>query len=205
MTPAAFAARHPRLHRLGMEGAHEGVRRHGLLTAAQIAASAGIVLPTTPRPGPIRATLPDGTAVTITDNLPLSFEALAPVLDDGLTPEDWLAMLDDRVFLWPDRRLAAGNLRARRRLGYASEWQCYDAATLLTPVWDRAEIAPINTGSTVRRPARRGRATFAPLGALDWDAWRRARGRKAPDRVKEVTVRGGAPDAGAALIAVESA
>ena len=203
MTPDAFAERHPRLWRLAQRGAAEGVRRHGLLTAARAAAMAGVDLPAAPRPGPLDVTLPDGTPVRITDNLPLSFRALAPVLDDGLTPADWLAMLNDRVFLWPDRALGAGNLAARARLGYESEWQCYDTARLLAPVWDRAEIAPINTGSTLRRPARRGLASFAPLAALDWEAWRRARGRSAPDRVKEVTVRGGATNAGEALVAVE--
>ena len=144
-------------------------------------------------------TLPDGIRVRITDNLPLSFRALAPVLDDGLHPRDWLAMLNDRVFLWPDPRLGAGNLAARKRLGYESEWQRYDTLVLLAPVWDRAEIAPINTGSTVRRPARRGRATYAPLASVDWDVWRWARGRASPDTVKEVTIRGGAPNAGSAL------
>ncbi|MBM2575327.1 hypothetical protein JQC91_03325 [Jannaschia sp. Os4] len=209
MTPTAFAARHPTLWRLAMRGAHEGIRRHGLLTAAQIAERADIALPRTPRPTALHATLPDGTPVAITDNSPLSFAKLAPVLDDGLTPEDWLAMLNDRVFLWPERRLGEGNLRARRRLGYESEWQGYDTAALLTLVWDRAEIAPINTGATIRRPTRRGRATFAPLAGLDWQAWRRARRDRGEvqglDTPKEVTVRGGIPGAGAALRVVEAA
>ena len=205
MTPDAFAALHPRLHRLAMAGAHEGIRRHGLLTARQVAERAGLDLPATPRRAAIRGALPDGTPVAVTDNRPLSFRALAPVLEDGLAPEDWLAMLNDRVFLWPDRRLGAGNLAARRRLGYDSEWQVYDTARLLRPVWDRAEIAPINTGSTVRVAVPRGRATFAPLAGLDHAAWRRARGKRSPDTVKEVTVRGGVPDAGTALLEVEQA
>ena len=205
MTPDAFAALHPRLHRLAMPGAHEGIRRHGLLTPVQIAERTGVALPTTPRREAIPVTLPDGTPVTITDNRPLSFRALAPVLDDGLTPAAWLAMLNDRVFFWPHRGLGAGNLKARARLGYGSEWQTYDTRALLAPVWNRAEIAPINTGSTVRAAARRGRASFAALDGLDYDAWRRARGRKGLDAVKEVTVRGGVPDAGAALVGVEPA
>lgn len=202
MTPEAFAARHPRLWRLAARGAADGVRRHGLLPAAELARRAGVALPDTPRPGPVDLTLPDGTPVRITDNRPLSFAKLAPALDDGLTPEAWLAMLNARVFLWPDRRLGEGNRRARARLGYDSEWHGYDTAALLGPVWDRAEIAPINSGSTVHRPARRGLATFAPLDGLDWAAWRRRRGRAAPDVVKEVTIRGGAPHAGAALAVV---
>ena len=204
-----FAERFPVLWRLGMAGSSEGIRRHGLLTAAQIAARAGIALPATPRPAALRGALEDGTPVAVTDNSPLSFAKLAPVLDDGLAPEDWLAMLDDRAFFWPRRALGAGNLRARRRLGYASEWQGYETRALLGPVWDRAEVAPINTGATLRRPTRRGRATFAGLAGLDWDAWRRARRAAGVvtglDDAKEVTVRGGVPRAGEALRVVEAA
>ncbi|UWQ21962.1 DUF7002 family protein [Jannaschia sp. W003] len=205
MTPEGFAARHPMLWRLAAEGAADGVRRHGLLAARELAARAGVALPDVPRRTALRFALPDGTPVQVTDNAPLSFAKLAPALDDGLRPEAWLAMLNDRAFLWPDRRLAARNLRARKRLGYRSEWHGFDTLALLAPVWDRAEIAPINSGATVRAPARRGLSTFAPLATLDWERWRRARGRKAPDKVKEVTIRGGAPEAGAALRVVEPA
>ncbi|MGR3540047.1 MAG: DUF7002 family protein [Hasllibacter sp.] len=209
LTPRTFAARHPRLYRLAMRGAADGVRRHGLLPAAEIARRAGHDLRPVPRPAALPLTLPDGTPAVLTDNAPLSFAKLAPVLEDGLTPRDWMAMLNARVFLWPDRALGLGNLGARRRLGYDSEWQVFDTAGLLAAAWDRAEIAPINTGSTVRQPTRRGLATFAPLAGMDFAAWRRARrdagvvqGLDAP---KEVTIRGPVPGAGDHLIAVEAA
>ena len=209
MSPEDFAARVPRLWRLAAAGAHEGIRRHGLMTARGIYAATGHPPARVPRARAVPLQLTDGTAVTITDNAPLSFARLAPVLDGGLTPEDWLGMLDDRAFLWPVRALGAGNLRARARLGYESEWQCYDTARLLAPIWDRAEIAPINTGATVRAPARRGPGTFAPLADLDWDEWRRRRRAaglvKGLDSPKEVTIRGGAPHAGEALLEVRPA
>lgn len=209
MTPEAFAARCPRLWRLAMAGAHEGIRRHGLLTTRQICARAGLPPFEAPRRTAVALALPDGTAVVVTDNSPLSFARLAPVLDDGLTPADWLRMLDDRAFLWPRRALGERNLTARRKLGYESEWQVYDTLRLLAPVWDRAEIAPLNTGSTIHTPSRRGLATFAPLADLGWDEWRRRRRDaglvKGLDTPKEVTIRGGAPAAGAALIDVRPA
>jgi hypothetical protein len=205
VTPDTFAARHPSLWRVAESGADEGVRRHGLLTARRIAELCGLDI-SDRRPVPIRAALPDGTPVTITDNRPLQPKRLAAILDDCLTPGDWLAMLNDRVFLWPDRRLGAANAAARRKLGLGTEWHRYDTAALLAPVWDRAEIAPFNTGATVRVPPRRGRATFAPLATLDWEIWRRARRTAGViaglDAVREVTIRGGAPHASAALVEV---
>lgn len=209
MTPQALAARHPRLYRLAMRGASEGIRRHGLLPAAELARRAGRPLPAERRPGAVPLALPCGTVAVLTDNAPLSFGKLARVLDDGLAPADWMAMLNARVFLWPDRALGQGNLKARRRLGYESEWQVFDTLGLLAPVWDRAEIAPINTGSTIHAPPRRGRSTFAPLAGLDFAAWRAARRdagiKKGLDTPREVTVRGAVPQAGRHLLAIEPA
>ena len=209
MTPNAFAERHPRLWRLSARGSADPIRRHGLRTARSLARLAGHDLADARRAAALRLTLPDGTPVQITDNAPLSEARLAAILDDGLTPADWMAMLNDRVFFWPDRRRGEANLRARRALGYDSEWHVFDTARLLAPAWDRAEIAPFNTGATVRGAPRRGRDTFAPLDGLDLAAWRarrRDRGVKAGlDDVAEVTVRGDLPQAAAALLTVEPA
>jgi hypothetical protein len=107
------------------------------------------------------------------------------------------------VFFWPDRRIGAANAAARAAMGLEVEWHRFDTHALLAPVWDRAEIAPFNTGATLRMPPRRGRGTFAPLSGLDWDEWRarrRAAGIKAGlDVVREVTVRGGVAHAGEVL------
>ncbi|MFO6465260.1 DUF7002 family protein [Jannaschia sp. KMU-145] len=205
MTPEAFAARIPVLWRVSEPGSAEGIRQHGLLTAGQIGARTGIDM-TARRPRPVRSNLPDGTPITITDNGPLSLRKLATKLDDGLTPEAWLAMLNDRVFFWPDRGIGANNAKARAKMGLGVEWHGFDTRALLGPVWDRAEIAPFNTGATVHDTPRRGRATFAPLKGLDWEAWRRARRdagiKTGLDVVREVTVRGGVPHAGEALMQV---
>ncbi len=209
MTPEAFAARIPRLFRLSAEGSAEGIRRHGLLTARSLAAMAGHDLSDVRRAKALPLTLPDGTRVQITDNSPLSEKRLARILDDGLTPAGWIGMLNARIFFWPSQALGKGNLKARLRHGYASEWHVFDTLALLAPVWDRAEIAPFNTGATVHVPPRRGRATFAPLAGLDIDEWRdrrRAAGIvRGRDAVREVTVRGDLHHAGDALRDVTSA
>ena len=203
MTLESFAVMHPRLYRLSMVGSSDGVRRHGLLTAAEAAGLANEKLPLTPRREARFLTLPDGTEVAVTDNKPLSFKKLATVLDDQITPHEWLSMLNERVFFWPDRKLGEGNMKARLNLGYQSEWQVYDTRLLLANVWSFVEIAPINSGSTVHNPARRGRATFAPLKGLDYQKWRWSRGLSKMDIIKEVTVRGSIPHAGKALVSVE--
>ena len=205
-TPESFAARFPSLWRLAERGSHEGIRRHGLLTAAAAARRAGHALQPSRRPGFTDLALPDGSQVAISDNLPLSERRLARALEDGLTVADWMAMLNDRVFFWTDRGSGEAHLAARTRLGRRSEWQEYETRSLIASCWDRAEIAPFNTGSTVRVAVRRGRSTFTPLNGLDFDRWRAARRergqKKGLDSPKEVTVRGGVPQAGRFLLNV---
>ena len=196
MTPAALAALHPRLTHYAEAGAHRSIRARGLLPAATLAPHLDLAAP---RPHPV--VLP-GDAV-LSDNSPLLGPGLSRCLTGGLTPEDWLRILNDRVFLWADDRDSAGFVRARLRLGRPTERLTFDTERLLAPVWARAEITPINSGSAIRRPAPRGRETFAPLAGLDYEAWRRARPTKGLDRVREVAVPGGIPDAGAALIEIE--
>ena len=143
---------------------------------------------------------PDGR-VTINDNLPLHFRNLAPHLDDGLTPPEWLRMLNARTFFWPKVQRGAGFLRAGRRGGRQKLLLTFDTRGLAAAHHGRLDLAPINTGSAVRKPARRGLATFTPASAVGWDEWRRLRGRL--DNVAEVSVRGGVPDALDHLVARE--
>ena len=199
-TPDTFAARFPSLWRLAERDSHEGIRRHGLLTAAQAAERAGHDLRPERRPGFLDLALPCGTAVAVSDNLPLSTRRLERALDDGLSVAAWMAMLNDRVFFWTDPASGEAHLAARTRLGRRSEWQDYETLGLIASCWDRAEIAPFNTGSTVRVAVKRGLSTFTPLDGLDFAAWRGARRdrglKKGLDSVREVTVRGGVPEAG---------
>lgn len=143
---------------------------------------------------------PDGR-VTINDNLPLHFGNLAPHLDDGLTPQEWLRMLNGRTFFWPRFERGAGFLRAGRRGGRRKLLLTFDTRSLAFAHADRLDLAPINTGSAVRKPARRGQRTFTPAASVGWSEWRRLRGRL--DNVAEISVRGGVPDALDHLVARE--
>ena len=57
---------------------------------------------------------------------------------------------------------------------------------------EKMELCPINSGSTIRKPARRGLETFTPLTALPYKDWQKKRGKK--DKILEVTVLEGIAD-----------
>lgn len=204
MSPEELAARHPRLFHLTDPLAWPGILRHGLLSASrllalfEVPAAERLAVERARRPGPVTLAHPAHGRAVLSDNLPLSEKALAACLDDGLSPADWLGLLNARVFFWPDERSLAAHLAARFLRGKPRLLLVFDTRPLLRAHAERVDLAPINTGSTIRRPARRGRATFTPLLALPYPHWRRLRGGL--DSVREVTVRDAVPDAADHLI-----
>lgn len=198
MTPEDLALRHPRLYHLTAPEAVDGILRHGLLptstllTRFEIIGDARRALERARRPVGVTLTHPVHGRVTITDNLPLSEAALAGCLDDGLSPEQWLLLLNGRVFFWADEAGLARLLGARLNRGRDRAVLVLDTLGVVRQCAERVELSAINSGATIRRPARRGLSTFTPLGVHSFEAWRRLRGGR--DTVREVTVVGGVPD-----------
>lgn len=211
MTPEELAAIVPRLYHLTAPDAVHGIRARGLLTPEAIADRAGLDaearerLLARRRPKEVRLEA-GGERYVVNDNAPLFTDKLAAVLQDGLAPADWLAMLNARTFFWADERFARSLRAARNNRDRPRALLVLDTLSLARAHGDRMELCPINSGATLHTPPPRGLATFAPLGDLDYDAWRRARRergeKKGLDAIKEVTVRGGVPHAVDHLIEV---
>jgi hypothetical protein len=200
MTPDDLARRYPRLFHLTAPEALDGIMRFGLRSTTSLLRDCAMTLSertrieTTRRPAPLLLQHEQVGKIEINDNKPLHEANLATVLDDGLTPADWLSMLNARVFFWAREEglqtlsSAAAN-RTRPRLVLV-----INTLRLAHAYTDGIDLSPINTGSTMRQPARRGLATFTPMQSLSFEAWRRQRGRR--DHVKEVAVRCDIPDIG---------
>ena len=206
MTPAELADRFPRLYHVTEPGAAASVRRLGLLTARdacalfEVGAHETRRLTERRRPDPVPITHPDHGRLVINDNRPLSEVALAKCLDDGLTPADWLRILNGMVFFWPDADGVRSLLNARINRDRARDVLVFDTASLAAAHRDAVHLSPINSGSTIRKPARRGLATFSRAIDHDYRDWRRLRGGS--DRVREIAVRGSVRDAGDHLVEV---
>jgi hypothetical protein len=198
VTPEELAAIHPRLYHTTDAANLEGILRHGLLSTSRILDLFGRSVAERDafvrqrRRDRVRLEHPDGDVAVITDNSPLHEGNLARCLDDGLTPPDWCAKLNERVFFWVDeaslhRLLHAAASRDRDRLVLV-----FDTRLLAQVYAAQIELSPINSGSSVRKPARRGHTTFTPLLQHSYEAWRRLRrdtGEKITlDTIREVTV-----------------
>lgn len=179
-------------------GSLPSILRHGLLPTSGLLALFEVpdaeraAIERKRRPAGIVLKHPMHGEAAITDNLPLSEAVLRLCLDDGLEPADWLAILNGRVFFWPDEESLGRLLGARLNRGRERSVLVLDTLGLARRHAERMELAAINTGSTIRRPARRGLSTFTPLRRHGYEAWRRLRGGL--DRIREVTVVGAVPD-----------
>lgn len=99
-----------------------------------------------------------GTAM-IRDQKPLSESALEHCLD-GMTPRQWCELLNRMVFFWPTEQRVRDLMGARAYRGRAHAVLAVDTTRLLARYGQRVWLSPINSGSTLYRPAARGRGTF---------------------------------------------
>ena len=208
MSPEDLAERHPRLYHLTDPDAVPGILRHGLLptgsllTLFEVTPGDRARIECERRPASVRLTHPVHGQATITDNLPLSMTALSSCLDDGLTPADWLRILNRRVFLWADQAGLSRLLGARLNRGRERAVLVLDTLSLTRRYLDHIELSPINSGATLRRAARRGSSTFVPMRLHSYQSWQRLRGRW--DRILEVTVVRGVTDVADHLVDVRT-
>jgi hypothetical protein len=197
MSPEEFAKKHPTLYHLTNPAAVDGIMKQGLLPTTALlslykvskkerAAIQGKI-----RPASVTISHPELGSAQITDNIPMSEKALMGCLDDGLTTSDWMDLLNSRVFFWPNEASALTHLAASTRRGNERSVMILDTLSLAQALHNKIEITAINSGSTIRKPARRGNSTFSPIDQYEYKKWQALRGGR--DTVKEVTVVGGVP------------
>jgi hypothetical protein len=198
MTAEELAERHPELYHVTLPGAWDGIERHGLLSTSRLLdlfewqGEARERLERRRRPSAVEIRHPRHGRAVLNDQSPMTEPALARCLDDGLSPADWLALLNRRVFFWCHAEGLARLLGARANRSRALDVLVVDTLGLARAYAHRIALSPINTGATLRKPARRGPATFTPLLELSYRDWSHKRGRR--DRILEVTVIDGVPD-----------
>lgn len=171
----------PRLWHMAEDESWPSIEAQGLLSTTALVDLYGIegnvririISQRRPRSIPIsRDGLPDAV---IRDQIPMTNSALKKCLNDGLTPSEWYAMLNGKVFFWLSQE------RLRRLLGakaYRDKTQTVltvDTASLVKAHGHRISLSPINSGSTIMNPQPRGFDTFLPIDKYPFDSWKKKR------------------------------
>jgi hypothetical protein len=192
MTPEELAKRHPKLYPITEPGAWSSIKRHGLLSTSrlldlfEIETSQRIVLETTRRAISVPLHNPRYESIILNDQQPLREESLKNCLDDNLKPEEWLKLLNGRVFFWPSEENLHRHLNARLNRTRSREIIIIDTLSLAKVHAENIELCPINSGVTFRKTARRGKNTFTPLLKYSYAEWSKMRGQR--DKIQEVTI-----------------
>lgn len=148
----------------------ESIQRYGLLSTSALLDLAGIE--GREREGIERqhrarqVILASGTVIR--DQKPMPPTMLERCLR-GMTPCEWYALLNARVFFWLDidrlnRMLKANHSRPQIVM-------MLDTEMLLAAHAERVALTPFNTGNALRRPALRGRQTFVPYATWIESRW----------------------------------
>ena len=104
-----------------------------------------------------------------------------------MTPSEWYAHLNSRVFFWVgEARLGrlVNTYRDRDKIVLV-----LDTAKVMARHAAQTMLSPINSGFSLRYAQKRGRETFLPLADYPFEQWVKKRGRA--DAVAECTVLGG--------------
>jgi hypothetical protein len=119
--------------------------------------------------------------------------ASAATFLDGHTIESWSEQLDGRIYFWPQ---AGGEAFGESHGEHRTSTLVLDSRRFFERLGPAIDLAPVNTGSARRKPARRGDWIYVPATRASED-FRLNRVRmglkKTPDTVTEVSLRADIP------------
>ncbi|MFC0389114.1 DUF7002 family protein [Muricoccus vinaceus] len=190
----------PVLYHMAELGSWPSIQRHGLLSTSAlldlfaVSGSRRTAVEARRRPENVAIEHPKLGRAVIRDQKPMDDAGLMRCLQDGLTPEDWYKLLNDRVFMWLTRDRLHRLLTARPYRTLEHDVLELDAAPLVVAHRTRVTLSPINSGATKPFPRDRGKDTFLSVEDYPYAQWRGK--RKAGERAVELAVIGGIPDVG---------
>lgn len=207
MTEEDLIERHPLLWHMAEDGSWPGIREHGLLSTAalldlyEVGGEQRRRIVSRRRPQSVtieRDGLPDAV---VRDQKPMTDDALAKCLKDGITPECWYGILNAKTFFWVSRSRLDNLLQARAYRGKPQAVLTVQTKSLVEANRERILLSPINSGATLYIPQARGLDTFRGVADFPYDDIRKQRSGRDP--IVELVVEGGVPDVAAHVVMVE--
>jgi Family of unknown function (DUF7002) len=181
MSPDDLIRHYPRLYHMAEANTWDSIRTHGLLSTTalldlfEINGQERIRIESEHRPRSIEIVHPTHGKATIRDQIPLREKALDRCLV-GTTKREWYELLNGKVFFWLTRARLETFLSAR---AYRYREHCVitvDTAPLIERHLERISLSPINSGSSLYNPPKRGTRTFLSVDDYPFEHQRRRRG-----------------------------
>jgi hypothetical protein len=187
---------YPKLYHMAERDAWPSIQKHGLLSTAalldlfEVEPEQRCVIESEHRPAKVRIQHATRGEATIRDQTPLRPSSLRQCLV-GTTEHEWYRILNSRVFFWLNAQRLTRLMKAR---AYRNEEHCVlviSADKLVRRYADRITLSPINSGSTIYVPPKRGLGTFLTIAEYPFAERKQKAGR---DAVVELTVSYSVPD-----------
>ena len=207
MTQKEFYDLFPKLYHMTDRDALKSIKKHGLLSVKALLDLFEVKQPlhgkliSSHRPEIAPISHPLHGVAKLRDQKPMSDSALAKCLNE-MSAKEWYELLNKRSFFWVDYQRVQRLLNARAYRGTDQLILTFDTKAVLAQYFDKVELCPINSGSTIFKPQPRGRNTFAPFDKYDFAGWTEKRG-SIQKAVVEFTILGGLPDASKYLLKSE--
>jgi len=181
VTPAVLAEEYPRLYHMAERGSWDSVKRHGLLgTEAlldlfEVRGEQRQRILTQQRTQSVEIIHPLHGRAVIRDQKPLNRSKLEKSLED-CSFEQWLQMLNSRVFFWLTTERLQTLMCAREYCLRSHVVLVLDTQRLATDFSGSITLAPMNTGNTRPFAHKRGLSTFSAMNNYPFeDRLRRGR------------------------------
>ena len=196
VTPSQLASHYPRLYHMAEGGSWAGIQRHGLLSTEallelfEVPAAQRQPILGRQRRGLETIQHPVHGRAVIRDQKPLSQSKLEGCLQ-GCTFDQWLQMLNSRVFFWLCQERLQTLMCAGEYCAQTHVVLVLDTLRLANDFQGSITLAPMNTGNTRPYAHARSLATFSRMGDYPF-AQRLHRGLYYA--VVELAVEGGVPN-----------
>jgi uncharacterized protein DUF7002 len=200
MTEDDLLKHYPRLYHMAEDASWDSISRLGLLCTTALLDLYGYEgeerdkLESARRPKSVAISREGLPSAVIRDQKPMTRSALKKCLTDGVTPEQWFKILNERVFFWLSKQRVQGLLSARAHRNRPQTLITLDTASVVRAHRENITLSPINSGSTIRNAAPRGLGTFLSIADFPFEERRRQKKKPIKDAVVELTITGALPD-----------
>jgi hypothetical protein len=168
VTPEELAKHYPRLYHMADAGSWEGIQRHGLLSTIallelyEVPHAKRCILLNAQRTRAETIEHPVHGRAVIRDQKPLNRAKLEGCLS-GCSFQDWLDMLNSRVFFWLSKDRLKTLMCAGEYCQRVHTVLTLDTLRLATDFQERITLAPMNTGNTRPYAHKRSLSTFSRM------------------------------------------